>query len=289
MLPELLKFGIVGGIGSIIDLGGTDVLHSDYHVGPLAAKAVAVIAATAATYLGSRFWTFKHRENQAAHREAVLFVVLNVVGLLIAEAVIGFVTYVLGLHSKLEFNGASVIGTGLGTVFRFYAYRKWVFTAPAGQPAMASAGRSPVPDYAPWDLDPNYLAPAQPVPAAMAPMAQRPAAGSRWSQQPAWGQSVQPPQPQWDQRDQRDQRTGWGQPAPAYAAASSWDQVPAASAGWGEPRAEEPAGQGGRVTSPTLTALPATHDPRRPDTRPDSSHPRPDSTGPRTAGRHRRV
>ena len=75
----------------------------------------------ALTYLGSRFWTFKHRENQALGRELALFIVLNAIGLVIAEAVIGFVTYELGLHSQLEYNAASVVGTGLATIFRYFA------------------------------------------------------------------------------------------------------------------------------------------------------------------------
>ena len=130
MLPEMLKFLVVGGLGTVIDLGGAALLHSKYHVEPLAAKAVSVTLATVFTYLGSRFWTFKERENQSVRREAVLFFVLNVVGLLIAEAVIGLVTYVMGLRGSLEYNAASFIGTGLGTIFRFYAYRRWVFLDP---------------------------------------------------------------------------------------------------------------------------------------------------------------
>ena len=59
LLPELLKFGIVGGIGAVVDLGGAAVLHSEYRVGPLAAKAISITAATVVTYLGCRFWTFK--------------------------------------------------------------------------------------------------------------------------------------------------------------------------------------------------------------------------------------
>ena len=94
--------------------------------------------------MGSRFWTFRHRENQAMHREAVLFFVLNVVGLILAEAVIGLTTYVLGLKGPLAYNAASVFGTGLGTIFRFYAYRKWVFLPPAEQPAQqVPAGARP--------------------------------------------------------------------------------------------------------------------------------------------------
>ena len=159
--PELVKFGIVGGLGTIIDLGGAAVLHSAYHEGPLEAKALSITAATVFTYLGSRFWTFRHRENQAVHREALLFIALNVVGLLIAEVVIAGATYGLGLKDQLAYNAASFIGTGLGTVFRWYAYRKWVFLAPVEQPfAQPAVPGADFSHYAPWELDPAYQDPA---------------------------------------------------------------------------------------------------------------------------------
>jgi putative flippase GtrA len=160
LVPELAKFGIVGGIGAVVDLGGAAVLHSAYHDGPLKAKAISLTAATVVTYVGSRFWTFRHRENQPMAREAVLFIALNVVGLVIAEAVIAFTTYALGLRDPLAYNAASLLGTGLGTIFRFYAYRKWVFLAPAEQSAPSHvpvAAMMDVPDYPPWELDPAFF------------------------------------------------------------------------------------------------------------------------------------
>jgi putative flippase GtrA len=162
LIPELLKFGVVGGIGAVIDLGGAAVLHGKFHVEALEAKAISTVIATVLTYLGSRFWTFKHRENQALGRELALFIVLNVIGLVIAEAVIAVVTYGLGRHSQLEYNAASVVGTGLATIFRYFAYRRWVFTAPAEGSALASSTpeAEPFPDYPPWDLDPAYAAAA---------------------------------------------------------------------------------------------------------------------------------
>jgi putative flippase GtrA len=162
MLPEIFKFCVIGGLGTVIDLGGAAVLHSTYHFEPLAAKAVSVSLATVFTYLGSRFWTFKERENQSVRREAVLFLILNVVGLLIAEAVIGLVTYVMGLRGPLEYNAASFVGTGFGTIFRFWAYRKWVFLAPDSASAPMPLPYTPAfPDYPPWELDPAFLVPAE--------------------------------------------------------------------------------------------------------------------------------
>jgi putative flippase GtrA len=137
LIPELMKFGVVGLIGSIVDLGGADYLHVHLGVGPMVAKGLSITAATVVTYLGSRFWTFRHRVNQALLREGVLFVALNVVGLAIAEVVIATATYGLDMRSELAYNGASVAGTGLGTIFRYFAYKKWVFLA--GTPGTAVA------------------------------------------------------------------------------------------------------------------------------------------------------
>jgi putative flippase GtrA len=129
LIPELAKFGIVGGIGAVVDLGGAAYLHVAMGIGPMVAKGLSISAATMITYLGSRFWTFRHRVNQALLREGLLFVMLNIIGLLIAEAVIAFTSYGLGMKGALTYNAASLAGTGLGTIFRYFSYKKWVFLA----------------------------------------------------------------------------------------------------------------------------------------------------------------
>src|SRR5579872_1031212 len=138
LIPELAKFGVVGLIGSVIDLGGADYLHVHMGIGPMVSKAISITAATIVTYLGSRFWTFRHRVNQALLREGMLFVVLNLIGLGIAEVVIATATYGLDLKSELAYNGASLAGTGFGTIFRYFSYKKWVFLAGAPGTVMAA-------------------------------------------------------------------------------------------------------------------------------------------------------
>ena len=143
LIPELMKFGLVGLTGSVIDLGGADYLHVHMGIGPMVSKALSLTAATLVTYLGSRFWTFRHRVNQALLREGALFVVLNIIGLGIAEVVIAAATYGLDARSELAYNLASVAGTGLGTIFRYFSYKKWVFLA--GTPgAVVAAGEAAV-------------------------------------------------------------------------------------------------------------------------------------------------
>ena len=138
LIPELAKFGVVGAVGSVVDLGGAAYLHGAVGIGPMVSKALSLTAATIVTYLGSRFWTFRHRVNQALLREGMLFVALNLVGLAIAECVIAFVSYGLDLKHAIAYNLASLVGTGLGTIFRYFSYKKWVFLADTPAAAVAS-------------------------------------------------------------------------------------------------------------------------------------------------------
>jgi putative flippase GtrA len=61
-------------------------------------------------------------------REYILFFALNGVAMLIALSCLWISHYALGLDSPIADNiSANVIGLGLGTLFRFWSYRKWVF------------------------------------------------------------------------------------------------------------------------------------------------------------------
>ena len=155
LIPELAKFGVVGLIGAVIDLGGAAYLHGERRHRAHGRQGLSIFAATVVTYLGSRFWTFRHRVNQALLREGMLFVALNVVGLAIAEIVIAVTTYGLDYKSALAYNAASVAGTGLGTIFRYFSYKKWVFLA--GDPGAAvAAGEAAVSGI----VDPAETSPA---------------------------------------------------------------------------------------------------------------------------------
>jgi putative flippase GtrA len=70
----------------------------------------------------------------------MLFFLLNGVGLGIALACLGFSRYVLGLSGPLADNlAANVIGLALGTLFRFWSYRRWVFPDPSRRPLPQAA------------------------------------------------------------------------------------------------------------------------------------------------------
>ena len=130
LIHEGARFGVVGGIGFVITDGGTNLLQSPLH-GWLKANAVATVAGMIVTYLGSRYWTFRHRERNGMGRETILFFVLNGIGLGIQLACIGITNYAFGRTDQLTTNIALLVGICLGTLFRFWSYRRWVWTAPA--------------------------------------------------------------------------------------------------------------------------------------------------------------
>jgi len=141
LLHEGAKFLIVGLIG----IGVTNLvfipLHSRLGLGPLTSVTIATIVATVVTFLGNRYWSFRHREGAGTAKEGVTFLCLNGIGLLIQYAVLGFSNYALGLTTKIENVIAVNLGIGLGTLFRFWSYRKWVWVPPDVHLARLRRGR----------------------------------------------------------------------------------------------------------------------------------------------------
>ncbi|NUT38026.1 MAG: GtrA family protein [Hamadaea sp.] len=126
---EILKFGLVGILNTLINLTVFNVLlFSIADVGRVKANFVATAVATVFAYLMSRYWTFKDRpSDHSTSREFVLFVIFNIIGLGIESALIGGTVYIIGTSSIVAVNIAKIVGLGLGTVFRFWAYRSFVF------------------------------------------------------------------------------------------------------------------------------------------------------------------
>ncbi|MGH3506809.1 MAG: GtrA family protein [Nocardioidaceae bacterium] len=130
---EAAKFGIVGGVGFIVDVAVFNLLRYAGDPGvlehkPLTAKAISVCVATVVTYLGNRHWTWRHRARTGARREMTLFFILNGVGMGIALLCLAVSHYLLDFTSALADNiSANVVGLFLGMLFRFWSYRTFVF------------------------------------------------------------------------------------------------------------------------------------------------------------------
>ena len=132
---ELAKFGTVGGFAYVIDVGLFNLLRfsdaSPINDKPITSKLVSAGIATLVAYAGNRYWTFKHREAKSHAESLPVFIGLNLVGMAIAAVCLYISHYVLGFTTAAADNiAANVVGTGFGTLFRFWGYRRFVFTAP---------------------------------------------------------------------------------------------------------------------------------------------------------------
>jgi putative flippase GtrA len=133
LVADVGRFGVVGVVALVVDVVGFNLLRFAGGEGPLydkplTAKVLSTVAATLVAYAGNRYWTYRHRARTGFAREYLLFFVLNAVGLGIALSCLWTSHYLLGLDSPLADNiSANVIGLFLGTTFRFWSYRRWVF------------------------------------------------------------------------------------------------------------------------------------------------------------------
>ncbi len=149
LVRELGKFGTVGGIAFAIDLTIFNVL---LHAGSetLLAKTISTVIATTLAFLGNRFWTWRHREHRNMARQYTTFFLLNAVGLGIGLSCLAISHYGLGqiwpvLRTPLADNiSGQLVGTALGTLFRFWSYRRFVFPDAAVREMPPAAPESPV-------------------------------------------------------------------------------------------------------------------------------------------------
>jgi putative flippase GtrA len=136
LIRELGKFGTVGGISFLIDLTIFNVLlHNGFET--LVAKTISTVIAATIAFVGNRYWTWRDREHHGMARQYSTFFVLNAVGLGIGLSCLAISHYALGqiwpaLQSPLADNiSGQLVGTALGTLFRFWSYKRFVFRAAA--------------------------------------------------------------------------------------------------------------------------------------------------------------
>ncbi|MCW2758169.1 MAG: GtrA family protein [Nocardioidaceae bacterium] len=144
--PEVLSFLAVGGAGYVVDVAAFNLLRSAPGLAtadPSYARVLAVGVAMVVTYLGNRMFTWRGQSGRSRHREVALFVIFNVVGLGFSVVSLVVSHDLLGLTTRLQDNiSANVVGMALGTLFRFWSYRTFVFTAAADEPEQAELARA---------------------------------------------------------------------------------------------------------------------------------------------------
>jgi putative flippase GtrA len=128
LLKEVTAFGTVGVVALAIDLGIFTWLSPH---GALKAKCVSTVVATMFAYLGNRHLSFSHRARTGLRRETSFFFAINLIVLLFSEIIIAVFVYPLKFrHDSLVVFVVNLATIGMGTIFRFWAYKRFVFLHP---------------------------------------------------------------------------------------------------------------------------------------------------------------
>ncbi|GKQ33740.1 GtrA family protein [Streptomyces sp. A012304] len=136
---EVAKFGAVGGVGLLVNLGVFNLVRHVTDLQVVRASVIATVVAIAFNYVGFRYFAYRDRDKTRRTREMTLFLLFSAVGLVIENGLLFLATYGFGWDSPLQSNVFKFLGIGIATLFRFWSYRTWVFRALPLREAVAGA------------------------------------------------------------------------------------------------------------------------------------------------------
>lgn len=128
LIKEIAAFGVVGILAMAIDLGIFKWLADG---GALKAKCISTIVSTTFAYFGNRYFSFSHRARMSLGRQTSWFFGINLVTLIFSELIIAVFVYPLHQpHGGAVVFLVNLVTIGLGTIFRFWSYKRFVFLHP---------------------------------------------------------------------------------------------------------------------------------------------------------------
>lgn len=124
LLRQFARFGVVGGLGFLVDNAVVYGLHET--VGPYWAGAVAYPVAATFTWAVNRAWTFRGQGRGPAHRQWATFLATNLLGFVLNRGAYFALVATLPLFAD-HLVLALAAGTAAGMFVNFHLARKVVF------------------------------------------------------------------------------------------------------------------------------------------------------------------
>lgn len=115
LIEQILKFGVVGVIATVIDFGVMIFLTEVFGVNPVASATASFIVSLIFNYVASMRYVFRHREGMSRQREFAIFVVLSVIGLGINDLLMWLGTS----HAALDYRLVKVFATAIVMIWNF--------------------------------------------------------------------------------------------------------------------------------------------------------------------------
>ncbi|MBX3726579.1 MAG: GtrA family protein [Xanthomonadales bacterium] len=131
-MTRLLRFGVVGVLGFLVDAGVLMLLVGPGGVDPYLARVPSFLAAATATWLCNRYWTFADRRGRDRLAELRRWLLAMAGGGLVNYAVYAALLATLATVQAWPVLGVAA-GSLAGMLVNFASSSRWIF--PAGRPA----------------------------------------------------------------------------------------------------------------------------------------------------------
>ena len=122
LMMQIIKFGIVGGIATIIDFAVFYILHEVLGINTIISNVCSFTVSVVYNYIASIKWVFDVDENKNKKTQFVLFIVFSLIGMGINTAIVYICTDLMNLYSMI----GKVIATGVVMVFNFITRKKFL-------------------------------------------------------------------------------------------------------------------------------------------------------------------
>ncbi len=129
-ITRFAKFAAVGAFGALVDFGVLNLLILGFGWDKFFANIVSVLCAICSNFTWNRLWTFPESRERALHTQFGQFALVNLVGLIINQAVfIGVDALVFGpaVHHPLDYNLAKATAIIVVLFWNFGANRLWTY------------------------------------------------------------------------------------------------------------------------------------------------------------------
>ncbi len=129
-VQSMVRFGLVGALGTLIDISLFTGLHVWLGVPTLLANTLSYSAGIINNYLFHRFWTFAGRPRRAAGGQFAQFALVSLIALALNNLIVLLLAQPLGVvigSSGLGAVLAKICATGIGMIWNFLASHLWIF------------------------------------------------------------------------------------------------------------------------------------------------------------------
>lgn len=123
LINQFIKFGFVGAAAAIIDFGLLTILTEFFDIYYLISAAISFIVSTIFNYVASMTFVFESKYGkEQRHKEAMIFVALSVVGLILNQVMMWFFVDITNIYYIF----AKVLATIIVMIWNFVSRKIWL-------------------------------------------------------------------------------------------------------------------------------------------------------------------